>query len=161
MLHNKYRTLEQNRCDYSALSYIWFSINTILLPWFVYVFFLFEQVLFAFSMESICNIYSMYDRIKPTALSTLKLGLVDLVHVVAEFIFILINLAHFLSRTCTMDLVLLGSRMKGLRSVMKSLCDSSILMITLGNYCSFFTELVKSLLFLLFLLFNFLWLNHL
>lgn len=61
----------------------------------------------------------MYDRTKIIALSTLKLGLADLGHVVTEFISTLINRAHCLSRTCTVDLVLLGSRMKGLRSVMK------------------------------------------
>lgn len=84
----------------------------------------------------------MYDRTIIIALSTLKLGLADLGHVVTEFIFTLINRAHCLSRTCTVDLVLLGSRMKGLRSVMKSLCDSRILMITFGNLCTFFIESV-------------------
>lgn len=61
--------------------------------------------------------YCPSDRIKLTALSTSRQGPAVLGHVVAESTFILTNRARYLLRTCTMDLALLGSRTRGLRSV--------------------------------------------
>lgn len=143
MLLNKLLTLVQNRYTFYVL-YITFLCNLYGNCIDVVMLLRFLALASAFHLldKSTCNRRCMYDRIKLIALSTLKLGLADLGLVVAEFIFTLISHAHCLSRTCTVDQVLLGSRMKGLRSVMKSLRDSSILRIALRNLCTFFTESV-------------------
>lgn len=52
---------------------------------------------------------------------------VGLVSVAAEFISTLIKHLQYLSRTCIVVLELLGSRMRGLRSVNAALCDTRIL----------------------------------
>lgn len=62
-----------------------------------------------------------------------------MVSVAAESISTLINHPRCLSRTCTMVLDLLGSRMKGSRSVNAAMpsCDSCILIITLESFRTF------------------------
>lgn len=78
---------------------------------------------FVIVMVTISNTYvdclnaSCLCRIKQIVPFTSRQVLVVLVHNVAEFIFILISPVHCSSRTCITVQVLLGSKMRGLRSV--------------------------------------------
>ena len=130
VLHYKYQILGLSRCAY--FYFLNFSCtHSIVLALLGHHFILFLIYDFTYVgvflgsgnqledswLPNILFCFWMYCRIKHIVLSIWKLVFVGLVSAAAEFIFTLINLALCLSRTCTMDRALRGSRMKGLRSV--------------------------------------------